>query len=332
MTNRSPYNGEPMLLKTEKVTLNFRKEPFEIVHHSYLCTKSNEEFEDDQLSQINYQQVIDQYREKHNIPFPEQIRAIRESFGLSAAKISEILGLGTNSWRLYENGEVPTIANARLIQLISDPANFLKHVTEFGTCEPKEIEKIGHHIDALTRKSGKEKGRESIFNVALPNKLTGYSVFNIQKAEQMVCFFAEKMSPYKTALNKLLFYSDFLHFKHTGRSITGLRYAAINFGPVPDHYCTLYEIMTDSKIVTISGNMTEFGYTERFILSAGQKADLSFFSEKEIISMEKVYEQLKGKTTVEIVELSHAEEAWAQYKSTQSLIPYQSAYSIKGVE
>jgi uncharacterized phage-associated protein/DNA-binding transcriptional regulator YiaG len=331
MTNRSPYTGKPMELKKEKVTLNFRKEPFEIVHHSYLCADSGEVFEDDELSGINLRQVIDQYREKHNIPFPEQIKSIREGYGLSAAKMSDILGLGTNSWRLYENGEVPTIANARLIQLISDPANFLKHVTEFGTCEAKEIEKIKHHIDALIRKSGKINGREELFWVPMPNRVTGYSVFNKQKVEQMVSFFSEKMSPYKTALNKLLFYADFLHFKQTGRSITGLRYAAIDFGPVPDHYSSLYEMMTDEGIVAISGIMTEFGYTERFMLGDDRNTDLSVFSEKEISTLEKVYEQLKGKTTAEIVELSHQEEAWLQYNLTQSLIPYQSAYYIKAV-
>lgn len=331
MTNRSPYTGKPMELKIENVTQQFRKEPFEMIFHSYLCADSGEEFEDDELTNINLRQVIDQYREKHNIPFPEQIKSIRVGYGLSAAKISEILGLGTNSWRLYENGEVPTIANARLIQLISDPANFLKHVTEFGTCEAKEIEKIKHHIDVLIRKSGKINGREELFFVPMPNKVTGYSVFNKQKAEQVVSFFAEKMTPYKTVLNKLLFYADFLHFKQTGRSITGLRYAAIEFGPVPDHFNSLYEMMTDEGVVAISGNITEFGYTERFLLGSKRKTDLSVFSEKEIATLEKVYEQLKGITTAEIVELSHQEEAWLQYKAAQSLIPYQSAYFIKGV-
>jgi hypothetical protein len=90
--------------------------------------------------------------------------------------------------------------------------------------------------------------------------------------------------------------------------------------------------MTDEGIVAISGTMTEFEYTERFMLGADRSTDLSVFSEKEITTLGKVYEQLKGKTTAEIVELSHQEEAWLQYKATQSLIPYQCAYYIKAVE
>jgi len=38
-----------------------------------------------------------------------------------------------------------------------------------------------------------------------------------------------------------MFYSDFLHFKKYGISISGLRYQAIEFGPVPVHYRTIYD-------------------------------------------------------------------------------------------
>ncbi|MBW8325954.1 MAG: hypothetical protein K0M50_14410 [Prolixibacteraceae bacterium] len=68
---KSPYTGKEMELKRIKSTLHFRKEPFEITYHSYVCSDSHEEFEDDHLTTLNMQQVTDQYREKHNIPFPE---------------------------------------------------------------------------------------------------------------------------------------------------------------------------------------------------------------------------------------------------------------------
>jgi uncharacterized phage-associated protein len=37
----------------------------------------------------------------------------------------------------------------------------------------------------------------------------------------------------KTKLFKLLYYLDFMHFRETGRSVTGLDYYAWDFGPVP---------------------------------------------------------------------------------------------------
>lgn len=328
---KSPYTGKEMELKRTKSTLHFRKEPFEIVYHSYVCVDSNEEFEDDRLTTLNMQQVTDQYREKHNIPFPEQIKAIREGYGLSAARMSEILGLGINTWRLYENGEVPTVANARLIQLISDPANFIKHISEFGTCNHKEIEKIRRNIDELNRKAQSAHYLEPLFQTLNPNRVSGYSLFSKVKTEQTILFFAQNMAPYKTALNKLLFYSDFHHFKKTGRSVTGLRYAAIDFGPVPNHYSSLYEMLTDEGLVNIEGNMTDFGFTERIVPAENKKFDDSIFTSSELEALQQVIERFKPQSTKEIVDLSHQEEAWIVNHISKSLIPYSFAYLLRAI-
>ena len=328
---KSPYTDKEMELKKVKSVLNFRKEPFDVVYHSYVCTDTQEEFEDDWLTTLNMQQVTDQYREKHNIPFPEQIKAIREGYGLSAARISEMLGLGINTWRLYENGEVPTVANARLIQLISDPQNFIKHISEFGTCKPKEIEKIRRNIDELNRKEHSAHYLENLFQTSNPNRASGYSLFSKEKTEQAVLFFAKNMAPYKTALNKLLFYSDFLHFKQTGRSLTGLCYAAIDFGPVPNHYSSLYEMMTDEGLIKIEGSITDFGYTERIVPGDSKYFNDSIFSSSEIGVLQQILNRFKAQSTREIVDLSHQEEAWIVNHTAKSLIPYPFAYFLRAI-
>lgn len=46
---------------------------------------------------------------------------------------------------------------------------------------------------------------------------------------------------FPTKLNKLMFYCDFCHYREFGLSISGLTYRALNFGPVPDHYATIYD-------------------------------------------------------------------------------------------
>jgi putative zinc finger/helix-turn-helix YgiT family protein len=325
---KSPYTGKEMELKRTKSTLHFRKEPFEITYHSYVCSESHEEFEDDRLTTLNMQQVTDQYREKYNIPFPEQIRAIRKSYGLSAARMSEILGLGINTWRLYENGEVPTVANARLMQLISDPQNFIKHISEFGTCSQREIDKIRKNITEQQQKADEAHFFESLFRVSTPNRYSGYTTFSKTKTGQLTLYFAKELSPYKTAMNKLLFYADFLHFKNTGRSITGLKYAAIDFGPVPDHYSSMYEMLADENVIAINGTITDYGFAERLV-PGNIEIDLSIFDESEINAMQQVIEKLGSKSTKEIVEQSHEEEAW--FANQKALIPYSFAYSLKAV-
>jgi len=64
-----------------------------------------------------------------------------------------------------------------------------------------------------------------------PGILNGYKAPNLTRINNMILFFSEKAKPFKTKLNKLLFYADFLHFKRTCFSISGLTYQAIKKAP-----------------------------------------------------------------------------------------------------
>ena len=87
---KSPLTGKEMLLKRESRVLTFRKEEFSVVYHYYLCDQSGEAFTSTELDQINMQQLHNQYLQQHNLPFPEEIKQVRENYGLSATKMSEI--------------------------------------------------------------------------------------------------------------------------------------------------------------------------------------------------------------------------------------------------
>ena len=69
-----------MKLVKENRTMVFRKEKFEVVFHAYKCEDTGEQFEDETLAELNYNQLINQYREKYVIPFPEQIKKTREKY------------------------------------------------------------------------------------------------------------------------------------------------------------------------------------------------------------------------------------------------------------
>lgn len=66
---------------------------------------------------------------------------------------------------------------------------------------------------------------------------TGQRTFSFEKLAAMVAYIAHRGSNiYKTKLNKLLFYSDFIHFHLKGQSISGSRYVHLPYGPVPERY------------------------------------------------------------------------------------------------
>ena len=75
---KSPFTDKEMSIQKEWRTMYFRKDEFKVLFHSYKCNDTGEQFEDDVFAQLNYNQLVNQYREKYSIPFPEQIISIRE--------------------------------------------------------------------------------------------------------------------------------------------------------------------------------------------------------------------------------------------------------------
>lgn len=54
----------------------------------------------------------------------EKMKSARENYGISALKMSKILGFGVNQWRLYEEGIAPNASNLMLILLAINPFYF----------------------------------------------------------------------------------------------------------------------------------------------------------------------------------------------------------------
>lgn len=332
---KSPFTGKEMQLIREKRILNFRKEDFEYVHHAYRCNDTGEEFTTTELDELNIFQVYNQYREKHSIPFPEEIKKIREKYEVSAAKMSNILGLGINSYRQYEDGEVPLLSNARLIQSASSPAAFKSMVDVCDELSEKERNKLLSKLNTLMQEE------HSIF----PNKIitkaligdtkpactTGYMIPDLSKLTEMVVYYSESLKPYKTKLNKLLFYADFYHFKKTGASISGCRYRAIDMGPVINNFQSIFERMEQEKI-EIKTQIFEGDKTgEQFVVKGDMQFEQALFSASEIESLEKVIQTFGKTKTDEIIQKSHEETAWIESFKTKSLISFNYAFELKHI-
>lgn len=171
---KSPITGKEMILTKERRSMDFRKETFEIVFHYYKCLDSGEQFTITPLDDLNVNQIYNQYREKFNIPFPEEIKNIRKRYGLSAIRMGEILGFGVNSYGRYESGEMPSVSNARLIQMIADPKKFIDMVELCDLLDGKTKGKLIHKGKLLI-----EEKKRNTFNSNLKNYLLGNHLANI---------------------------------------------------------------------------------------------------------------------------------------------------------
>ncbi|MBL0340901.1 MAG: DUF4065 domain-containing protein [Bacteroidetes bacterium] len=330
---KSPKTGNVMSLMKEVRNMTFRKEEFQIVYHYYLCNDSNEQFTSTELDELNLQQLYNQYRDKHNLPFPEQVQETREMYGLPANKMSEILGFGVNSYRNYENDEVPVHANGKLILLASDPKKFKELVELSETLDEKLKQKLFVKIDHLIQTNLQNKFSLNLENYLLdgsqPDEFTGYKKPNLKKLTEMVVFFTERLEPWKTQMNKLLFYSDFHHFKNNCFSITGTRYRAIEMGPVPYNYDSLFEYLANKNEIKIC--TTEFpngSIGEQFKPQTKRTFDNSLFCETELEVLETVSKKFKGLKPSDLIELSHTEIGWKENKEDKKIISYKYAFEL----
>lgn len=325
----SPFTGKEMTVRREIREMTFRKEKFNIHFHSWKCEDTGEEFEDTVFEKLNYDQVVNQYREKYNIPYPDEIKVIRDMYGLSASRMSQVLGFGVNTYRQYEAGEVPSEANARLIQSASDPEQFIKLIkyAHLDSAFSDTIEKVSKKM--LGQKDNPQsKIVNYLFEETPRGRFTGFSRAYFEKFTEMVLFFCSIQPVWKTKLNKLLFYSDFGQFKYHGYSISGSDYRAINMGPVPDNFNSIFEYLVKENILSVEYyTFPDGGIGEKY--TALRKPNPALFSdeEKEILSL--VNQKFDTTKTQEIIRLSHQEKAWIENAAnTNQPIDYFYAFDL----
>ncbi len=330
----SPFTGGEVILIKKPREHDFRGSKFDIVHHYYQCVDTGETFTDTRLDELNLNQVYNHYREKEGIPFPDEISAYRKQYDLPATKMSQILGFGVNMYARYESGEIPNVSNGRMINICKDADVFKTYFLQSTSQQfvDKEKESILKKIEKAVELKRERLDFEFEKYAALGNTqrgiYTGFVAPNLNKARAMVVYFARLCQPFTTKMNKLLFYADFLNYKRTGYSISGMTYQAIPRGPVPQRYDGLYGNVSD-----IVERKDEFFPNdvagER--LTTKQEFNVSLFNEEELKTLEAIADRFKMTPTKDIVSISHNEPAWLENEKTRNLISYKYAFDLKAL-
>jgi putative zinc finger/helix-turn-helix YgiT family protein len=333
---KSPITSTEMMLTQERRSMVFRNETFKVVFHYYKCEESGEQFTTTALDEVNLNQVYNQYRDKFNIPFPDEISQIREKYALSSAIMSEILGFEADTYHQYESGEMPSVANAKLIQMVADPKKFIDMVELCGTLDQQSKHKYIQKAILLSEEKEKNSFNINFKNYLLGNHLadiySGYRNPNFEKFTEMVVYFSDKLSPFKTKMNKLLFYADFLMFKQSCFSISGMRYKAFDMGPVPNNFQSIFEYLANQGEIDIETTEFPTGYTgEQFKTPKNRKFNPKLFTENELKTLEKVATAFSGTSTYDMIQLSHLEEAWKNNKKGKNIISYEYAFELNQI-
>ena len=328
-TMKSPFSGGDAKLCYEPSVLTFRKEQFRYMHQFYECQDTHERFTTTELDEANLAQVYNQYRAKYGIPFPEEIKRIRQHYGLSATKMSAILGFGENQYRLYENGDMPSEANGKVLMSIMNPEFFRIFVDNArGQFSDEEFAKLLEKAESWKLEKYPSVVIDYVFGRSLRDINSGYAALSISKIKNIFLYFIEKeRGVFITKMNKLVFYTDFLSYRMLGKGMTGLAYKAIQHGPVPVRWDRIYSFYDEihQDIVVFSDGR------EGTVLKSNLSPDLSDFSEEEQGILETVYLRFKNESPSQISETSHHEEAWKQYVDSGQLISFEKAFCLKAL-
>jgi len=270
-----------------------------------------------------------EYRQGHRMLQPEQIVDFRRSTGLSQKELSKLLGWGGATLSRYENGALQDEAHDKALQLAMEPRALMALV------EAKPQALAPDKLEKLTLRLRQQLGNEEVtfrrlyeerFGNYQPDALSGFRKLNLEKLFNAIVFFCIKTGTVKTKLNKLLFYADFKHFKDYMVSITGVRYAHLPYGPVPDNYAFYLAALTEEEKALIVDEKP-FGDYVGEVLVALRSPDISVFSPSELKILALVKERFDGKSARELSERSHREQGYVQTRNGE-LISYEYASEL----
>lgn len=309
-----------------KEVVDIRGEPIEVDALFSKCLECGESFESTRGPDA-LDAAYREYRRRHGMLQPEEIRERRRNYGLTQKELSQLLGWGGATLSRYENGALQQDAHEKLLRLGLDPHNLIKLIEETpqALTDSKRDRLIKELHDAEDEACSFEILFEGRFGRYEPDEYSGYKRFALSKLFNTILFFCKGGQP-KTKLNKLLFYADFKHFKDYAVSISGARYVHLQYGPVPDNYEYFFADLVSEKDLEVQE--TFFGDFYGYWCASKTEPDLSIFENSELKILAEVKEYFKSFGSKAIMEFSHQEAA---YTSTYDgeVISYLYADSLK---
>lgn len=175
---KSPFTGGDVRLVHEPATFKYRGQAFEIAAPQYECLDTKRRFTTTEQDEAFVLEVQRLYRERNFVPTVAEVKATRQQYGLSAARMSALLGFGTNQYARYESGEIPTESNGTLVWLASHPQVFgLLAQHKSNLLRPRQFEQVQRRLLKLgAQKIESAKVKETQLSLPLMTVMSGRPV------------------------------------------------------------------------------------------------------------------------------------------------------------
>ena len=114
------------------------------------------------------------------------------------------------------------------------------------------------------------------------------NTFNVYKSLNAVLYIAERLrrSDFHKIF-KILYFSDREHLMEYGRAITGDKYIAMKYGPVPSNLYDIFKAVRGDSYFSDTGEFSQyFSIVNNDIIKPERKADLCELSKSDIKHLE----------------------------------------------
>ena len=327
--NYCPKCHKKVETKIEKLKETYRinGEDIEVLADVLVCCECGEKLFDEELDDDTLLKAYNEYRIRHKLLFPEDIKDIREQYGLSQRSFGKLLNWGDKTIHRYENGSLQDKAHNSLLTLLKDPNNMKTYLNENEiTLSEKKKDSLLKKIEGLSEKQQGSKGIAEQMMRSEPSIENGFKSFDYEKFCAMVLYYADRSKELlKVKLLKLMNYADMLSYRENSVSISGSRYLHYNYGPVPERYEMLLEFMEKDGLIRME-HFEDNGY-EKIRIIALDKDPISDLSDDETLILNKVYDRFKDFGSKQIADYSHQEKGYQETKEYQ-VIPYSYAKDL----
>ena len=270
------------------------------------CSKCGNLVYDEKLDNTASEKGIEIYNKLYGVT-KEEIIALRKKYNLSQELFSKVIGCAKKTLISYEKGvSIPNDSYLIIIKSLIASPEMITNLVEANKVQfnNKEYNKINNKISIFLANNEKQLLLNEEYS---PTEYNGYTKFNKEKVYNMIIFLADN-TILKTKLLKEMFYADFLFYKENCKSITGLEYCKLPFGPVPDGFETILlneyqEGMIDYKPVITSSK-------EYYEIAAKKKFNKDLFTKEELDVLAKIKKYFKDYNVKKIVDYSHKEKAY----------------------
>jgi|DewCreStandDraft_4_1066084.scaffolds.fasta_scaffold03940_8 putative zinc finger/helix-turn-helix YgiT family protein len=297
-------------IEVKKIIFEINKDNIEVEAERAVCTNCKEEFLVKGIDD-GYALAYQKYKIKNNYLLPEQIKGIREKYGMTQKQYSLLLGFGEITIHRYENGSLQDKSHDVIMKLSKIPDNMMKMFVEnksrISTDEQTVIEKcIKQNIEDYSKAM---KEIKEYFNYE-PNEFNGYKKFDIDRTINTILLILENtMDAWTTQIVKYLFYLDFITYKKLKKPFIGLEYIRDKHGPLVNNYEKILNYMVQEVYLKQQHVNTKNHTGRKYTLISHPVHN--FFSEEEIKFIDAIINKLKDKTPTELSEKTHNEfDGW----------------------